>query len=248
LRSQDESGDVLSGFTELGQSGQSVAKNATWFKDNRDYRAHIEELDTYQRLRGEVDARLTAATSLLDIGSGGVFDFNTDRFPAVTALDLFLDDQQLSKLPANVTYVQGSALDLPFADQSFETVTISMLLHHLTGSNVAQSWANVQKCIAEVARVLRPGGQFLLVESCVPSWFYQFETVVFQAAGATIGKRMSHPITLQYTASSIAALLRQEFSRVTDEEIPKGRWVLQFGWKVPSIMTPVQAHVFTAGN
>lgn len=54
----------------------------------------------------------------------------------------------------------GDAAHLPFADASFDTVLCIMMLHHLHD-------AAARGCIAQSARVLRPGGRMFLVE---PLW------------------------------------------------------------------------------
>src|SRR5690606_39820909 len=51
------------------------------------------------------------------------------------------------------------AEDLPFADGSFDLVTCRIAPHH---------FADVQRAVHEVARVLRPGGLFLLIDSVAP--------------------------------------------------------------------------------
>ena len=47
---------------------------------------------------------------------------------------------------------QGSALDMPFADQSFDMVFSHGVLHHIP---------DVRKAQAEIARVLAPGGELV---------------------------------------------------------------------------------------
>jgi SAM-dependent methyltransferase len=50
--------------------------------------------------------------------------------------------------------IQGSILDAPFADQSFDAVVSIGCFHH-TG--------NMRRAISETARILRPGGRFTLM-------------------------------------------------------------------------------------
>ncbi|MCB2378183.1 methyltransferase domain-containing protein [Hymenobacter sp. BT635] len=59
----------------------------------------------------------------------------------------------------NVTWVVGAAEALPFPDGSFTVVTCRVAPHHFT---------SVPQFLAEVARVLRPGGRFLLADTAVP--------------------------------------------------------------------------------
>lgn len=53
---------------------------------------------------------------------------------------------------ARVSFLRGSALDLPFADASFDVVVCSEVLEHIHDH---------RGVLAEIARVLKPGGRFV---------------------------------------------------------------------------------------
>ena len=65
------------------------------------------------------------------------------------------------------------AEQIPFADASFELVTVRVAPHH---------FSSPEKFVAEVARILKPGGHFLLIDGTVPDndreteeWLHQVE-------------------------------------------------------------------------
>jgi demethylmenaquinone methyltransferase/2-methoxy-6-polyprenyl-1,4-benzoquinol methylase len=58
-----------------------------------------------------------------------------------------------------MAFVEGDALDLPFADRSFEAVTIAFGLRNLT---------SVEAGFKELLRVLRPGGSVAVLEFSKP--------------------------------------------------------------------------------
>lgn len=60
---------------------------------------------------------------------------------------------------ANLTFEQGDVEQLPFADASFDTVTSRFSAHHYPDPAAA---------LAQIARVLAPGGTFLLVDTVAP--------------------------------------------------------------------------------
>ena len=60
---------------------------------------------------------------------------------------------------APVTFIVGSAEALPFADSSFDGATASMTVHH---------WRDAERGLAEVARVLRPGGRAAIADIDLP--------------------------------------------------------------------------------
>jgi demethylmenaquinone methyltransferase/2-methoxy-6-polyprenyl-1,4-benzoquinol methylase len=63
-------------------------------------------------------------------------------------------------------FLHGDCLQLPFADQSFDLVTISFGLRNL---------ADREKGLSEMRRVLRPGGRLIVLEFSQPYlWFRPF--------------------------------------------------------------------------
>jgi ubiquinone/menaquinone biosynthesis C-methylase UbiE len=58
----------------------------------------------------------------------------------------------------NVSFRLADAEDLPFDDETFDLVTCRIAPHH---------FPNVQQAVNEVARVLRPGGLFVMLDSTV---------------------------------------------------------------------------------
>jgi SAM-dependent methyltransferase len=228
-----------------GQSISSVNANARYFLDHlREYEESVSKIDTYRNIHRFISERVAGVQHLLDIGNGGVFDYDTSTIAKITAIDLFLEDLPediVSKyFPANATVRQGSALALPEADGKFDMVLMVMLLHHLSGKHWRECWQNAQKAIDEAWRVLKPGGRLLIVESCVPSWFFQAEKPAFWLLSRTLNSVFDHPITFQFPAPMIAGELAKRSQSVESHSVPKGRHVLQFGFKVPSALTPVQ--------
>jgi SAM-dependent methyltransferase len=60
---------------------------------------------------------------------------------------------------SNITFTEAAAENLPFADASFDLVTCRTAPHH---------FADVNRFVTEVARVLRPGGVFGLADNISP--------------------------------------------------------------------------------
>jgi SAM-dependent methyltransferase len=230
------------------QSDTSVAKNISFFRDNRDsYDRMVQQLDTYVAMHHSLNNALRGINRLLDIGNGGVFDYDTSIIPSIVALDLFFDDLPASfSCPANVTLNTGSALSIPEPNDSFDGVLVAMLIHHLVGTTVKESVANVHRAIGEAFRVLQPGGRLIILESCVPRWFYGLERAVFPIAAPLINAILAHPATLQYPASLLARMMTQYTTNLEVCRIPKGRYILQFGYKIPSVLTPTNPYRFIA--
>jgi ubiquinone/menaquinone biosynthesis C-methylase UbiE len=81
--------------------------------------------------------------------------------PRVTSLEY--DPRLLEKLKAKhqcaeLTALCGDAATLPFADQSFSSAVAILVLHHLKSRGLQD------RALAEVYRVLCPGGSFFVLE------------------------------------------------------------------------------------
>ncbi|MBN9391561.1 MAG: methyltransferase domain-containing protein [Chloroflexi bacterium] len=59
----------------------------------------------------------------------------------------------------NLTTRQGAAENLPFEDNSFDIVVCRYTTHHFT---------NIRQAVAEMARVLKPGGKWVIMDTTVP--------------------------------------------------------------------------------
>jgi demethylmenaquinone methyltransferase/2-methoxy-6-polyprenyl-1,4-benzoquinol methylase len=98
-----------------------------------------------------------------------------------------------------VDLVAGDGLRLPFADASFDAVTISFGLR-----NVSDPTA----CLAELLRVTRPGGRLVVCEFSHPTWG-PFRTVyvnyLMRALPAVARRVSSDPAAYVYLAESIRA-------------------------------------------
>ncbi len=84
-----------------------------------------------------------------------LMDFLSD-YVSFTAIDITSKEWNHSRFTDKpVTFLQMNAEILEFKNSTFDTVTISHSLHHLT---------SVEKVLTEMKRVLRPNGYFILQE------------------------------------------------------------------------------------
>jgi SAM-dependent methyltransferase len=230
----------------MNETNDTARQNAEFFADNASYADGVATLDTYRRIREALEAELRGTGRLLDIGNGGVFDYDTDLADEIVAADLFLDESYNERMPANVKAVRADAMSLPELGQ-FDAVLYALVFHHLTGATSSAVVDNVRKTLGEAERVLVPGGRLIVVESCVPPWFYAFERVVFRGLAALAKTPvMRHPATLQLPSDLLRDLIAERFEVQQVRPIHMGRWVLQFGVRWPSALTPARAYLFVA--
>ena len=227
---------------ETGQDEKSASLNAEFFA-REGYGERVAKLDQYARIREAIDREVDGISSLLDVGNGGVFEYDTGRVGSIVAVDLFLDQIPKESLPPNVEAKRGDALALDEADGTYDAVLEAFLYHHLVGERPEDSVTNTRRAIAEAERTLKPGGRLIVAESCVPPWFYGVEQVAYRglvqlAKTPLLG---GHPATLQLTFDLLVELVGERFEIERAYQVPAGRWTTQFGRRWPIALTPARA-------
>jgi SAM-dependent methyltransferase len=230
-----------------GQATDSVEQNSEFFARDT-YNHHAERLDSHARIRAALTAELAGTRRLLDVGNGGVFEYDPAVAEEIVASDLFLDESMSDDYPDNVTIRRGDALELDEEPGSFDVVLEAFLYHHLTGDRPEDSVTNVRRAISEAARMLVPGGRLVVAESCIPARLFPLERALFRPLRRLASTRLlgGHPATLQLPIGMLESLIAEQLTLERSAPIPLGRWVTQFGRPFPAALTPVRAHLIVA--
>ncbi len=227
--------------TALAQNEKSFTKNQKFFANNESYKRQQNELELYRFMKMSATHETSGARRLLDIGNGGIFLFPIDHISEVEAIDIFVEKDSKIRYP-RVKWKQMSALDMHF-DRPFDTVIAINTLHHIIGDTVSATYANLDKVMIQIGKVLEPNGKFILLESTVPMWFLAPYKLIFQLLIRIWP--LHHPPTFQFhfrdilAAAKMAGFDLQEFCW-----IPKTSDVLTMGFRVKPWMTPIQVGKF----
>ncbi|MBV9711328.1 MAG: class I SAM-dependent methyltransferase [Ktedonobacteraceae bacterium] len=109
-------------------------------------------------------------------------------------------------LTPNATFFQGMAEALPLADASVDLALSTISFHH---------WQDQAAGVREIARVLRPGGYFVLVDMSFPGWLLSIVRL----------KRV-------HSRARLLALFHQAGLEVqTQQKIVRRRWLATVGKK-----------------
>lgn len=232
-----------------GQGPGTADRNAKFFATDKHGR-DAAELDTYRLIREALNREVACDGRMLDVGNGGVFEYDTSLVNEIVAVDLFLDQLDPAHFPPNVTPRAGNALDLEEYEAEYDAVLESLLFHHLVGERVGDLLTNVRRALAEAERVIKPRGRMLIVESCVPRWFYRVEKLLFRALVMLARTPVlgGHPATMQLPFDLLVELVGERFEVAHAYQIPPGRWTTQFGRKWPTAMTPARAYMIVASK
>jgi demethylmenaquinone methyltransferase/2-methoxy-6-polyprenyl-1,4-benzoquinol methylase len=141
-----------------------------------------------------------AGEKVLDLAAGtGVSTVELARDGAYCLAADFSLGMLRNGLHRGVPMVAADALHLPFADASFDAVTISFGLRNLVDPVAG---------LAEMARVTRPGGRLVVCEFSTPTWApfaFAYHNYLMRALPAIATRVSSNPDAYVYLAESIRA-------------------------------------------
>ena len=137
------------------------------------------------------------------------------------------------KTSGRIRYIEGDALDLPFRDGTFDVVTIAFGLRNLS---------SVESGLAELSRVLKPGGWVAVLEFSRPAnailrpfFNFYFRRVLPWIGGVVSGSKNAYvylPASVQkFPDQSQLSLLMEEagFDQVQFENLTGGIAALHMG-------------------
>jgi demethylmenaquinone methyltransferase/2-methoxy-6-polyprenyl-1,4-benzoquinol methylase len=138
-------------------------------------------------------------------------------------------------LAENIYYVQADAEHLPFAENSFDCVSIAFGLRNVTRK---------ENALASIYRVLKPGGQLLVLEfskPLLPLLQSAYDTYSFSVLPKLGDLVAGDATSYQYLAESIrmhpdqenlkSMILAAEFDRCEYHNLSGGIVALHQGWK-----------------
>ena len=128
--------------------------NAGWWQDGFTEGADPEYVEQIVPIAGEL---LAGAQRVLDVGAGEgqLARVLAGQGSTVTASDITWNQiLEAAARGGGPSFVRNGAAELPFADSSFDAVLACLVFEHIS---------DVDDAIAEVARVLEPGGHFVFM-------------------------------------------------------------------------------------
>jgi demethylmenaquinone methyltransferase / 2-methoxy-6-polyprenyl-1,4-benzoquinol methylase len=179
------------------------------------------------RARAADLARVGAGSRALDLatGTGDLAIELAGRGADVTGLDFSARMLELARGKApGIEWVEGNALELPWGDGEFDAVTIGF---------GARNLSDLDRGLAEMARVTRPGGRVVILEITTPqkpplSWFFR---LWFDRLVPALGRVAADPEAYSYLPSSVRRFPGPEelAGRMAAAGLADVRWVLTAG-------------------
>ena len=144
-------------------------------------------------------ARVGPGSTALDVatGTGDLAIELARRGAEVTGSDFAPAMLEIARGKApGLTFEEGDALELPYPDGSFDAATVGF---------GARNFADLDRGLRELTRVVKPGGRVVVLEITTPqkpplSWFFQ---AWFDHAVPLLGRLAGDPDAYTYLPSSV---------------------------------------------
>lgn len=157
---------------------------------------HLLSLNIDKRWRRRAVRQLRPADHLLDVAVGtadlAIEVIRQNKASRVTGIDIStgmmdIGAQKISQagLSQSITLLEASALEMPFADNTFSTITCAYGV---------RNFSNLDQGLAEMFRVMKPGGQLMILEFSYPQnviirWCYNlFFTHLMPLVGKAVSR------------------------------------------------------------
>lgn len=128
--------------------------------------------------------------------------------------------QKARRAQGDIDFRAGSIAALPFPDRAFEVVTSSLMVHHLP-------LEIKQEGFAEVHRVLRPGGRFLIFDFAPAGNFLDAWTRFF------LSLPFPSPAEAEYARDNMAGRIPIFLQEAGFEDVHHLEWQRFLGWALP---------------
>ena len=149
--------------------------------------------------------------------------------------EMFETGKQKLKSFTNIKWYLNSAEKLPFKENTFDFYTISYGIRNVT---------NINKCLEEAYRVLKPGGRFFClefskVENEILNFLYQKYSKLIPLIGKIIvGSQEPYEYLISsidkfYSQNELVDLLKKnKFSNIEFRNLSSGISAIHSGWKI----------------
>ena len=190
-------------------SGMFDAIASKYDRMNHGMSLGIDRLWRWRFVR-RLSKQLAPGAAVLDLacGTGDLTKALSNKGYHVTGLDISAEMMAIGRekcryLSPKPRFVHGSAGQIPFSDASFDAVTIAFGL---------RNFDHRAQCLAEIRRVLKPGGRLAVLEFAVPrnNLWRKIYLFYFRNILPLVGRLVGSGDAYGYLVDSVLAFPRYE--------------------------------------
>jgi len=226
-------------------SNSNIKETQAYFDTNpKHVKNAVEEYPImYREAAEQIDKH--SHGNVLDIGSGGVINYNTEKIQTLFLADIASANKERAKEKGIV--ISADMRMLGIKKNTMDCVVIQHLLHHLADNTLEKSLQNLTKGINESYRVLKQGGKLLIIEGLVPLPLDLLQRALFDINKHLYKAFFNFPMVLQYSEHKVINELKNAGFIIEQKETIKDGTVLPiFGMNIPRRFIPLKHRFIVA--
>ena len=181
-----------------------------------------------------LEAFIEHGCTVLDIGCGPSLPYSTR---GIYVIGLDPSAEALSRNTDVDERVVGSAVEIPYPDNSLSLVVAFYSLHHMTTQTYGGSRIRAERAIAEMQRVLNSDGTLLIFEMRPHRWASWLQAHCWDLAKAVLGDGLDACFLDDLTGFEVQTFAAPWYTLIAP--------ILSLPWlKIPRILWPFQPVVY----
>ncbi len=180
---------------------------------SRNYIVYLDSISKinkvwYLNIQKEINPLIKGKT-ILDIGNGGIFNFDISLPKKIIAIDPAFKYFFKLKKYSNVVYGFDDARSLKsIKRESVDVVLFQLVLHHVTGKSFNETINNLKQIFVETGRVLKPKREIVIVGSVVFKFLEEIEKI-FYYPQIYFFKLFNKPTVFEFSEKTLLSLIQK---------------------------------------
>ncbi len=227
----------------------------TVFADNYAEKVRSSQRELYDEIERIINNEIDIFISkkgrkpvLFDIGSAGLYLYNTKNIEKVTILDIFPKPDNV-KLTDNTEWIVGNILsddiNTALPGRKYDIVIMASLLHHLCDAknNINK---NLRTCFANIKSVLKDAGKIYIFESTCPQLFTKLQDFLYPVYSYILTRILKFTYVRMTSLKEILASFKSNGYLVSIIAFKQPKFVALLFKKTPISLTPLKIHSIVA--